>query len=217
MAATEIASSDEVHFVQVKCPLLTAARVALAGGDVATRDMLKSMGLSRGASALGVALALGEVATVPEEAIGADLSLWSARASCSAGVELTNCEVVVLGQSAAWAGSLGIDHAVMADAIDAAAVTDLLSRAERKGGRPRVRALLAKAEAARSGRIRGRRHTMLDDCDISATRHARDFVGGLLAGLTGTTEIFVSGGAEHQDPDGGGPVALIFDADVESS
>ena len=30
-----------------------------------------------------------------------------------------------------------------------------------------------------------------------------------LAGLIGHAEIYVSGGAEHQGPDGGGPVALI--------
>ena len=51
---------------------------------------------------------------------------------------------------------------------------------------------------------------MLDDSDISSTRHARGFVGGMLAGLTGTTELFVSGGAEHQGPDGGGPCAVIW-------
>ncbi len=69
--------------------------------------------------------------------------------------------------------------------------------------------MLAKAESARSGTIRGRRHVMLDDSDISATRHARALVGGVLAGLMGETCVYVSGGAEHQGPDGGGPVAVI--------
>ena len=50
---------------------------------------------------------------------------------------------------------------------------------------------------------------MLTDSDLSSTRHARAFAGGALAGLTGLTELFVSGGAEHQGPDGGGPVAII--------
>jgi cyanuric acid amidohydrolase len=50
---------------------------------------------------------------------------------------------------------------------------------------------------------------MLDDSDISSTRHARAFVAGALGGLVGHAEIYVSGGAEHQGPDGGGPVALI--------
>jgi len=77
--------------------------------------------------------------------------------------------------------------------------------------RDKVRAVLAKAEAAQSARIRGNRHIMLDDSDISSTRHARGFVGGALAGLFGFTDLFVSGGAEHQGPDGGGPVAVIVD------
>jgi ring-opening amidohydrolase-like protein len=68
---------------------------------------------------------------------------------------------------------------------------------------------LAKAEAAHSGVIRGARHTMLDDSDIQASRHARALVGGVLAALAGTTLLFVSGGAEHQGPDGDGPVAVI--------
>jgi cyanuric acid amidohydrolase len=50
---------------------------------------------------------------------------------------------------------------------------------------------------------------MLDDSDISSTRHARAFVCGALAGLIGHAEIYVSGGAEHQGPDGGGPVGII--------
>ena len=64
MADAQIADAADVHFVQIKCPLLTAQRIAEAearGQTVATRDTLKSMGLSRAASSLGVAIALGEV------------------------------------------------------------------------------------------------------------------------------------------------------------
>jgi cyanuric acid amidohydrolase len=169
------------------------------------------MGFSRGASALGVAVALGEldVADLGDAMIGRDTSLWSSRASTSAGVELVNHEIVVLGMSANWGGPLAVDHAVMADAIDVAPVKSAIGRLGLDNNASRLVALLAKAEPGTSGRLRGRRHTMLDDSDISATRHARAFVGGVLAGLVGTSEIFVSGGAEHQGPDGGGPVALI--------
>ena len=221
MADAGIDDAADVHFVQIKCPLLTAERIAAAegrGATTATRDALKSMGLSRGASALGVAIALGETdpARVTNDAIGRDFALWSGRASTSAGVELMNHEIVVLGMSKAWTGALAVDHAVMGDAIDVEPVRAALARAGftapgqvSDGDRPRLVALLAKAEAGSSGRIRGRRHTMLDDSDISSTRHARAFVAGALAGLVGHTEIFVSGGAEHQGPDGGGPVAII--------
>lgn len=208
---------EDVHFVQIKCPLLTAARIKQLEGEgrrPVTRDTLKSMGLSRAASALGAGLALGEInpAFVTDDVIGSDPGLWSARASASAGVELTNHEIVVLGMSPLWSGPLAIGHAVMADQIDVAPVRmlarDLGLDLINEPGKNLV-ALLAKAEPGRSGMLRGYRHTMLDDSDISATRHARAFVGGALATLAGHAEIFVSGGAEHQGPDGGGPVALI--------
>jgi cyanuric acid amidohydrolase len=80
--------------------------------------------------------------------------------------------------------------------------------------RARVLAVIGKAEASHDGRLRGYRHTMLDDSDIASTRHARAFVCGALAGLIGHAEIYVSGGAEHQGPDGGGPVAVIVDRSV---
>jgi cyanuric acid amidohydrolase len=221
MVDAGIDDPDDVHFVQIKCPLLTAERIAAAearGAGTATRDTLKSMGLSRGASALGVAIALGELRPhqVDDDAIGRDFALWSGRASTSAGAELLNHEIVVLGMSSHWIGALAIDHAVMADALDVEPVRAALGRFGFAGSgqiaaadRARLVALLAKAEAASTGRIRGYRHTMLDDSDISSTRHARAFVAGALAAVVGHAEIFVSGGAEHQGPDGGGPVALI--------
>jgi len=70
-------------------------------------------------------------------------------------------------------------------------------------------AVLCKAEPSQSGLIRGRRHVRLDDSDIHASRHARALVGGVLAGVFGDTQLFVSGGAEHQGPDGGGPFAVV--------
>lgn len=216
-----IVDAADVHFVQIKCPLLTAERVAeveARGLAPATRDTLKSMGLSRAASALGVGAALGEIDrdALAESAIGRDWSLYSQRASASAGVELTDHEIVVIGAAPGWSGPLRVAHCVMRDAIDIepvrSALEDLglgapgqLAPAERA----RMVALLAKAEAGSSGALRGHRHTMLDDSDISPTRHARAFVAGALAALVGHAEIYVSGGAEHQGPDGGGPVAVI--------
>lgn len=220
MTEAGITEAGDVHYVQIKCPLLTRERMAEAearGQRVATEDTYHSMGLSRGASALGVALALGEVAAVPPDAaIGHDLTLFSSRASTSAGIELMRNEIMVAGMSAAWGGDLVIDHAVMKDGIDLPAAQGVLGRLGLPVGgqldemtRTRFVALLAKAEPSRSGTIRGARHIMWDDSDINATRHARALVGGVLAGLIGDTRLFVSGGAEHQGPDGGGPVAII--------
>jgi cyanuric acid amidohydrolase len=219
-----IEDAADVHFVQVKCPLLTSAKVqdALVRGTVpATRDSYESMGYSRGASALGVAVALGEVdpAALSDAAVLADWSLHSARASASAGIELECNVVIVLGESAGSASPYRIAHTVMRDAVDAASVRTLLREAfglhpERDANAIAARLvnLLAKAEASPDGRVRGARHTMLNDSDINATRHARAVVGGALASVVGNTALYVSGGAEHQGPPGGGPVAAILRA-----
>ena len=208
--AASIKDADQVHFVQVKCPLLTSERIAMTDCATATSDTLKSMGLSRGASALGVALGLGEIDKVTAERALAndDRSVWSDRASTSSGSELLGHEILVIGMSESWCGPLLIDHAVMSDAIDIAPVRSAMARLG-IGSESTLKAVFAKAEASTNGHIRGERHTMLNDSDISSTRHARALVGGALAGLLGRTDLFVSGGAEHQGPDGGGPVALI--------
>jgi cyanuric acid amidohydrolase len=216
-----IASSADVHFVQVKCPLLTSGKVALAlarGATPITHDSYESMGYSRGASALGVAVALREVArgAIQPDSVLNDWSLYSARASVSAGIELEGNVVIVLGEADCSASAFRIAHTLMKDAIDAASVRRLLRDAfgldvdvDGQAVSSRLLNLLAKAEASPNGRVRDVRHTMLNDSDLHSTRHARSAVGGVLASVTGHTALYVSGGAEHQGPAGGGPVAAI--------
>jgi cyanuric acid amidohydrolase len=122
--------------------------------------------------------------------------------------------VIVLGNSASSASPFEIGHAVMRDAIDASAVIEALASVRLQAAPTAVAGkelvnILAKAEASPNGSVRGFRHTMLEDTDISATRHARAAVGGLIGGFAGTGAVYVSGGAEHQGPPGGGPVAAI--------
>ncbi|QAU49023.1 ring-opening amidohydrolase [Bradyrhizobium guangzhouense] len=219
-----ITDTADVHFVQIKCPLLTSERVEAAaarGHKTATISAYSSMAYSRGASALGVALALGEIAAdVRDEDVLRRYDLFSKVASTSSGIELMHNVVIVLGNSQSSASEFEIGHAVMNDAIDASAVTEALNSvglslglglglgAQAKAGRELVN-VFAKAEASPDGTVRGLRHTMLEDTDISSTRHARAAVGGLIGGLAGTGAVYVSGGAEHQGPAGGGPVAVI--------
>ena len=225
MADAGIDDPADVHFVQVKCPLLIAAKVNQAlqrGQATVTRDGYETMGWSRGASALGVAVALGEVprSAIADGAVLDDMSLYSHRASASAGIELEGNVVIVLGEAEGSWSSLRIAHAVMQDAVDAAALRGLLSSrfgldADRDAAliAQRLVNVLAKAEADPSGLVRGERHTMLNDSDINATRHARAAVGAVLASVVGQTALYVSGGAEHQGPPGGGPVAAILRVD----
>ncbi len=220
MADAGIDDPQEVHFVQIKCPLLTSERVEAAqtrGQKTVTTSAYGSMAYSRGASALGVAAALGEIdGDIRDEQVLRDWRLFSSVASTSAGIELMHNVVMVLGNSNTSASPFVIGHGVMTDSIDAAAVIATLNSVGLGLGDiagpvapSRLVNIFAKAEASPDGTVRGWRHTMLDDSDIGATRHARAAVGGLISGLAGTGAVYVSGGAEHQGPPGGGPVAAI--------
>ncbi len=217
-----IEKNEDVHFVQIKCPLLTSDRIMEAkerGFDVVVQDTYKSMGYTRGASALGVAIALGEVKPelVTKESILHDFDLYSGVASTSAGVELLNCEIILMGNSKKSISKYRIGHSVMQDAIDLKSVIDAMNSAGLEVDKlptpednERIVNILAKAEASPDGYVRGRRTTMLTDSDINHTRHARATVNGVIASIIGDPMVYVSGGAEHQGPGGGGPVAVII-------
>jgi cyanuric acid amidohydrolase len=213
-----IHDAGDVHFVQIKCPLLTSERIEdtrRRGKTLVTEETYESMGYSRGASALGVAMALGEVRRedLSEETVLNDWSRFSAIASTSAGVELSQNVIIVIGNSADSGSDMVIGHSVMRDAIDAAAVRQALHSVgidpDSQEDLRRVVNVFAKAEASPKGVTRGARHTMLNDSDIHSTRHARAAVGAVVASVVGDTRVYVSGGAEHQGPPGGGPVAVV--------
>jgi cyanuric acid amidohydrolase len=225
IANAGIEKLDDVHFVQVKCPCVTAARASAAiaaGRPPRTTDSNRSMAFARAAGAFGVALALGDITpeSFNDDSLLSDFTIQSPRASISSGVEVESNEVIVLGNSAAWGGDLEIAHRPMTDALDIGGIVDVLADlgikaspqvAARDAGR--IACVLVKCEPDRRGNVRGHRHTMLDDTDINAQRHIRGAVAGLVAGVIGDGRIFVSGGAEHQGPDGGGLIAVIASQD----
>ena len=191
MRDASIEAVSDVHFVQIKCPLLTSERVqeaAARGKTTVTASGYASMGYSRGASAIGVAKALGEIgAEVGESQVLKDWTLYSSVASCSAGIELMHNVVILIGNSGFSSSPFKIGHAVMRDAIDLPAVMQALESVGLSAidahSQNRLVNVLAKAEASPDGAIRGLRHTMLEDSDINATRHARAAVGGLIGGV----------------------------------
>jgi cyanuric acid amidohydrolase len=217
-AQAGIAAAADVHYVQVKGPLLTPAAVADAdrrGAKLVTRDPNGSKPYARGATGLGVALGLGEVAEadLSDAVIAQRMDLFSKVAHTSAGGELRNCEVLLFGNSAQAGGDLRIGHGVLRDVIDAegvrAAVHDALGTAPASLDPARIVAMFAKAEAPPNGMLRGRRTTMLSDADINYERHARASLGAVIASITGDAAIFVSGGTEHQCAPGEAPIAAI--------
>jgi cyanuric acid amidohydrolase len=213
---------EDVHYVQTKTPLLTidSVRDAESRGHHVACEVHDSMGVSNGTTALGIAVALDEVKMPAAAQICKDLDLYSSVASCSSGVELTQAQIVLLGNKAGAGGRYRIGHAVMRDALD----LDGIYQAIRNAGlelpaRPRAEDLdgrvvncFLKCEADRRGTLRGRRQIMLDDSDVHHHRHAKAAVGGVAAAAIGDPAVFVSVDAMHQGPHGGGPVIAIIDA-----
>jgi barbiturase len=222
MADAGIDDAADVHYVQTKTPLLTLEDVNRArsrGQTVFSEDIHQSMDMSNGTTGLGIAVGLGEIDMPGAEAIGTDLSLYSSVASCSSGVELDRAQIVLVGNAVGAGGRYRIGHAVMRDALDADGIYDAIRSAGLDlPDRPRADDLgdrlvnvFLKCEADPSGRLRGRRQIALDDSDVHHHRHIKGAVGGVTAAAVGDPAVFVSVGAMHQGPAGGGPVAAIVE------
>jgi len=222
MQRAGITDPADVHYVQTKTPLLTINTIRDAksrGKTVWTEHTHESMDLSNGCTALGVALALGEIDMPTDSDVMHNRSLYSSVASCSSGVELDRAQVVVVGNARGIGGRYRIGHSVMKDALDADGIWAAIKAAGLElPDRPRssdldgrlVNAFL-KCEVSQDGEVRGRRNAMLDDSDVHWHRQIKACVGGVAASVTGDPAVFVSVSAAHQGPDGGGPVAAIVD------
>ena len=226
MQRAGITDASDVHYVQTKTPLLTIDTIRDArsrGHDVFTEDTLASMDVSNGGTALGIAVALGEIEMPRDEDVLRDRSLYSSVASCSSGVELDRAQVVVVGNARGVGGRYRIGHAVMRDALDADGIwsaikdagLDLPERPHPSDLGGRLVNVFLKCEVSQDGVVRGRRNAMLDDSDVHWHRQIKACVGGVAASVTGDPAVFVSVSAAHQGPDGGGPVAAIVDLGAE--
>ena len=212
----------DVHYVQTKTPLLTVDAVhdAHARGREVACEVHDSMGVSNGTTGLGIAVGLREIKMPKAEEICRNLDLYSSVASCSSGVELTQAQIVLLGNKNGAGGRFRIGHAVMKDAIDIEGIydsirdagLDLPERPRAEDLKGRLVNCFMKCEADRTGKLRGRRQIMLDDSDVPWHRHAKGAVGGVAAAAIGDPAVFVSVDAMHQGPQGGGPCIAIVDA-----
>lgn len=220
-----IAEPGDAHAVMVKGPALTEEGIAAArsrGVSPVTLDLSLgpegAMCYSNDASALGVALATGEIsaADVTDDVIRRDFDLYSDVAITSSAGEKTHAEVLVLGNRQDAAGCLRIGHCSMRDILDIDAVPgalrsaglDVTGRLDDEQ-RSRIVYLLAKMIIPGSDRISANRITLHDD---PLGYHVAKAMGGyLLASTTGKTAVFVSGGERnsHQGPPEGNPLAAI--------
>ena len=217
-----------------EAPLISAAAAsvvaALREAQLAARDThlvlikgpvgagAEGISRARAATALGACVALGEcsLAAATQAWMNRDLARWSARVAVSSAAEFARFEVVALGHSKAWVGDLRIAHRAMADWIDLAAVIaalgDLGLRARPQlahAHAARLVATIAKGGPPADEILRGVPLGLAADPSQPAFRRVRGALAGTIVAATGVPTAFVSGGAEHQGPPGGGLVAFV--------
>jgi len=214
----------DVHCAQIKGPWLTPARIQDAekrGKKVVSTDLGLAGGYSRGASALGVAVALGEITRAKAQAsLLKDLTVHSDLASASSGTERTNCAVIVMGNSLSSSSDYVIGHGVMKDGADPDGVIDALKSAglDVSGGvtkavRDRIDHVFLKSAVDGAGSCRGRRHVLTSDYLAPFSwLLGKAVIHATVTSVVGDPMMQVSGGFEHQGPLGGGLVAVVAKA-----
>ena len=144
-----------------------------------------------------------------------DPALFGTRAMTMSGTETGRAEIVILANRAGAGGDLVVRSALLRDIIDIGGARRLLASAGARFDEDGVMAnkddlglVLFKAGMTPDGMLRGR-PTHIHGTDIPADKHLRAAASGVLAGLLGTNDAFVTGGAEHQAPPGQCLIAAI--------
>lgn len=227
MADAGIADPAAIECVEVKCPAMTPARVADAESrekKVANTNPAAASSLAKGACALGVGVATGELERggIDDSAINSDKSLYSNVASTSAGGEQVACRVLVIGNVEGAPGRQVAAHGVMRDQLDIHGAREAFTKAGLtfEGGvlceedRSRVSGVFVNAGADYVTNVRGRRHVLHSDflapfagIQAKAVAHAN------VASILGDTLLLASAGAEHQGPPGANLICVIAEAD----
>ena len=130
------------------------------------------------------------------------MTLHGTRTMAFSGTETQCCEAVVFGHRPGGDPALRLERAALADLLDVRSLAPLADSEDE------IVSLFVKAGIPRDGRLRGARTTVLTS-ELPASKQLRAAVSGLAAAVFGTTRVFVSGGAEHQAPDGGCLAAVI--------
>ena len=218
-----IADPSDIECVEVKCPAMTPARIADAekrGQKVVNANPAVASSLAKGACALGVAVATGEVPRekLRDGIINVDKSLYSSVASTSAGGEQVACRVLVIGNVDGAPGTQVAAHGVMEDQLDIAGARKAFAQAglELRDGsvipadRKRIAGVFVNAGADSVTGVRGRRHVLHSDflAPFSGIQ-AKAVAHAIVATITGDTLFLASAGAEHQGPPGANLVCVV--------
>jgi cyanuric acid amidohydrolase len=197
----------DIHCVEIKCPW------GVGGAR------------SKASSALGVAVALGEVdrEILTEGKINADHSLYSMKASVSAGQEQVACRVILMGNTNRSNSRLFIGSGMMADSLDLEGLGAALCSAGldanpmlSKKEQSRVANVFVNCGADALGSVRDRRHTMHTDAlSMHAGILAKAVANSVVGSFVGDTMILCSAGSEHQGPQGANLISVVVRAEEE--
>jgi cyanuric acid amidohydrolase len=200
---------EEIGLVLMKSPVLL--REDAVGLPDAQRKRANSTSLARGIAGIGIAIATGEIdaAAVTDDTVGREAGIFSRRGMVFSGPETRRCEAIVLANAPGYPAA--VRCGTIADLLDidgmarilAPGAADPLAAARGLAQRGFVRAAFLKAGLAPDGRLRGQRTTIFSS-DLEPDKHMRAAASGVLGALLGDTRSFISGGAEHQAPPGGG-------------
>lgn len=216
----------DVHCVEVKLPAMTGPRVKDArsrGQKLVSTDLNQASSMAKGASALGVAVALGEIklSQIKQEDICQNWDLYSYKASTSAGGEQVACRIVLIGnsnysQSKYYAGS-----GIMKDQLDLDGVKDTLRTAgllfecmPSPEQQAKIVNVFINAGADSVGAVRGRRNTIKSDFLAGyAGIIAKAVANAVVASVVGDPMVLTSAGAEHQGHLGANLLCAIVKAE----
>lgn len=226
IADAGITQLEDVHCVEVKCPAMTPTRLEAAaqrGAAVVSTNLGQASSLAKGASALGIALALEEIpeAKLTEGVINRDRGLYTQRGSVSAGGEQSACRILVMGNSERSVSPYRVGHGVMADQLDTSGIYAALETAGLSPSQPltaeqqqRIVQMFVNCGADAVTAVRDRRHTIHSDfLSGYAGIVAKAVANAVVASVVGDPMILASAGNEHQGAPGSNLIAAIVSAE----
>ena len=207
LAALDV-TAEQVSYVHAVTPM--------------TGDGHASKPRSRAATALGAAVALGELdlAVATDALTNTQSEVHGKRCGVTAGDTNGRIDLIVFAQVPVAAatplqqGSRGATnrqsmHCMsLANPIDMATVRACLSNHDVAA----VAAVIYKGDPPADGYLHGELLGMRGDSDLPAFRHFRAAMSGVLACTTQTSRLLIGGGAEHQCPVGGGLLTLVLNS-----
>ena len=231
MQAAGITDPAEVKNIQITTPILSTVGIeeaARRGRTVCCPDALIAAGMTRGAAALGAAVALGEInsAFVTDKAINRDKSIYSQKAFASSGGEQGCVRVVVLGNVNGAPGRLRAANGVMAHQLDLASAQRVFQDAGlnmHEGAvqitdRHRVKGVFVKAGAEATHEVCGLRHTMnIGKLGVHSDSQAKAVAHAILAAIVGHSLVLANAGPEHQGRAGSNLLCVIASVEEQVS